>query len=143
MTTETTFGTFCATKGVTITAAFTGREERNGWKCFAWNVTLGYQGRTLTQPYFCGLGHVTKAPKWDPNREGRPIPPNAADVLASLLSDASCAAGTFADFCSDLGYDTDSRKALATYLACQEEGPKVRKLIGKDFAAFQEAAQGY
>ena len=36
---------------------------------------------------------------------------------------------TFEDFCWELGYDTDSRKALETYLSCQENGSKLRKAI--------------
>lgn len=58
------------------------------------------------------------------------IVPTAADVLYSLLIDAQCGSETFEYFCSNCGYDTDSRKALETYLACQEMSVKLRKLGG-------------
>lgn len=51
---------------------------------------------------------------------GREIAPTVDQVLESFWMDASLAQGTFDDFCADLGYDTDSRKALNSYLACQE-----------------------
>lgn len=44
--------------------------------------------------------------------------PNAYDVLACLTK---YDVGTFENFCSEFGYDTDSRKALKTYNAvCRE-----------------------
>lgn len=47
----------------------------------------------------------------------------------SLLLDSTLGDMTFDDFCSDCGYDTDSRKALSVYLSCQEQLQKC-KLIG-------------
>lgn len=66
------------------------------------------------------------------------VNPTAIQVIAILLLDASCARGTFEDFCDECGYDTDSRKALETYLACQENGSKLRKLLGKVYDTFIE-----
>lgn len=60
------------------------------------------------------------------------VAPTAASVLHSLFLDASAGAETFEDFCSNFGYDTDSRKALDTYLACQENGVKLRKIFNGD-----------
>lgn len=45
-------------------------------------------------------------------------PPHIYDVLACLQK---VDPGTFEDFCADFGYDTDSRKALATYDAVKKE----------------------
>ena len=55
--------------------------------------------------------------------------PKLRDVLHSIATDASCAQDSFDDFCSNLGYDTDSRKALETYLACQDNSVKLRKAL--------------
>lgn len=46
------------------------------------------------------------------------IAPNAYDVLASLTK-YDC--GTFEDFCSEFGYDTDSKSAEKTYNAVVKE----------------------
>jgi hypothetical protein len=54
-------------------------------------------------------------------------------VLDSLFLDAGCGDQTFVDFCDDLGYNNDSISALKTYMACQENGVKLRKALGKDF----------
>jgi len=54
-------------------------------------------------------------------------PPKCDDVLHALINDASAEGEGFSDWCSNLGYDTDSRKALQTYLDCQEIAQKLRK----------------
>ncbi|MFM7010328.1 MAG: hypothetical protein ACKO0Z_13530 [Betaproteobacteria bacterium] len=67
----------------------------------------------------------------------------ASEVIASLLSDAMCAAGTFEDFCANLGYDEDSRKALETYLECQKTRNAMQRAFGKNFDAACEVASQY
>lgn len=65
---------------------------------------------------------------------------NPAEVLARCCADGLEASGTsFDDWASNLGYDTDSRKAEAIYLACQESGTKARKLV--DGATFTKLAE--
>lgn len=48
--------------------------------------------------------------------------PTAYDLLASLTKSDP---GSFDDFCADFGYDTDSRRAYATWEAVCEEWRKV------------------
>lgn len=62
----------------------------------------------------------------------KPEKPSAADLLHGLISDAGAMDQTFEDWCFNLGMDTDSRKALETYLACQEGGARLIKVIGYD-----------
>jgi len=52
--------------------------------------------------------------------------PTPYDVLAAITKSDP---GTFEDFCSDFGYDTDSRKAEAVYFAVQKEWTKVRRFF--------------
>lgn len=52
--------------------------------------------------------------------------PTAYDLLASITKYDP---DTFENFCSEFGYDTDSRKAEKTYFAVQEEWNKVRKFF--------------
>jgi hypothetical protein len=74
----------------------------------------------------------------------KPQAPRAACVLHSMLLDADLANESFDDWCSSLGYDSDSRKALATYLECQAEGAKLRRLFdSKTLQALREALQDY
>lgn len=46
----------------------------------------------------------------------------------------------FHDWCDKFEYDTDSRKALATYLECQENFVRLRKALGKGFSEVRELA---
>lgn len=86
----------------------------------AWNVTLRYQGRRLTVPFFTG------------SMAGKPT---AKGVLECLILDAEVEDWTFDDWCADFGYDTDSRRAYRMYQACKEQTEKLRKLLGDDFDA--------
>lgn len=59
--------------------------------------------------------------------------PTAADVLDCLASDSSSVdQHTFEEWCSELGYDTDSRKAERTYHVCQQQAKQLRKFLGED-----------
>jgi hypothetical protein len=103
---------------------------------YEWRVTLN----GVSFPYFTGSGLVTKAKTvFD---KDRPKKPSLDDVLHSLVLDASACDQSFDDWCSDYGYDTDSRKALETYLTCQENATKLRK-AGVDIAAERERLQDY
>lgn len=98
-----------------------------------WIVTIGREGRGHRKPvitqYSMGSAH-----------KGTPTLPN---VVHSLMRDAECANDTFADFCANCGYDTDSRRALDVYLACQGIGVKMRRLLGSEYEAIAEAANEY
>jgi hypothetical protein len=58
--------------------------------------------------------------------------PTAADALDCLKMDASSAGGSFEDWASDYGYDADSRKALATFEACQRIRRDLIAFLGPD-----------
>lgn len=58
-------------------------------------------------------------------------PPTSADVLYSLVSDASAIDHpTFESWAEDYGYDTDSRSGEVIYRACLETALKLRAAIG-------------
>lgn len=56
------------------------------------------------------------------------------DVVVALLHDASGADNTFEDWCSNCGYDTDSRRAMDMYLTCQKTLTWCRKWFGLDYS---------
>jgi hypothetical protein len=66
--------------------------------------------------------------------------PKVGDVLSSLLQDAHSGTDTFADFCSNFIYDTDSRKAFDVYLACQAALMAMQRAFGPDLGAACELA---
>lgn len=55
--------------------------------------------------------------------------PSVYDVLACLTK---CDPGTFEDFCSDYGYDEDSRTAERVYFAVQKEYAQLTRLFTPD-----------
>ena len=59
------------------------------------------------------------------------IVPDPVDVLYSLTMDSGALNyGTFEDWASEFGYDTDSRSAESAYRACLETALKIRAAIG-------------
>lgn len=58
--------------------------------------------------------------------ESTPLP-TAYDILSCITR---CDPGSFEEFCSDFGYDTDSRKALDVYIAVQKEWHDVERMFG-------------
>lgn len=80
-----------------------------------YNITLKRGSRSYTFTFGQSINDTEKH-----------IAPNAYDVLASL---EKYDVGTFEDFCSDFGYDTDSRKAEKTYQAVKEQFTQLQTLF--------------
>ncbi len=118
--------------GTAYTVTYTGEQTRyNDWKCDSWHFTI--KGQSFE--YYTGTGH---------RKTGTAITPPIAGLLYSIIIDGSSADSTFEDWCSDFGYDTDSRKALETYLACQQNATKFRKIFtAEQREKLQELLQDY
>jgi len=61
--------------------------------------------------------------------------PTAYDILAGVQKNDP---GTFEDFCSDFGYDEDSRKAEKIYFAVQKEWTGIERIFGDVIKELQE-----
>ena len=58
--------------------------------------------------------------------------PTLESVLSCLISDSYCGS-SFQDFCENLGYDNDSRKAEKTFKAILKQTSKLKKLLDNKF----------
>jgi hypothetical protein len=67
--------------------------------------------------------------------------PTVDEVLGCLISDAMANEMFFDDWCYEFGYETDSRKALQTYLDCQKICSKLH-ILGIDIASERERLEG-
>lgn len=75
------------------------------------------------------------------NPQPVPIVPDSCDVLACLIMDSDVLnAGGFESWAGDLGFDTDSIKARATYDACLETALALRAGLGESVLAELAAA---
>ncbi len=95
-----------------------------GLEMRAWDCTLNRNHHQIHMPFYQGTGHK-KAP-------------TVADVVACLLLDAGALVVSFEEWCSDMGYDSDSREAERTYHACITSGKQARALLGEHFDALRE-----
>ena len=102
-----------------------GISSPDGYERDNWIITLEKtEGKSKeTFEYFTGIGR---------RKNGRPVTPDVYAILSCLCGDAILGREYFSEFCENLGYSQDSRKALDTYLACQENGRKLRKFISSD-----------
>lgn len=127
---------YLAAQGVTFAARLLGETKRDSWTCDEWRVSFLRNKAPIETAYYTGTGHRAKPAKrmsWD--NAPRPVAPTAGSVLYSLLLDASGADENFFDWCANYGYDSDSRKALATYEACCI----IRADVNKFFTAAERA----
>lgn len=115
---------------------YVGQTQRDDWKCFEWRVTFTSKAGFWTLPYYCGLGHVIKAKH--SFAQDRPKKPSNADILHSLILDASAANENFADWCSNYGYSDDSITALNTYRECLKTATMLHKHLGRDVVSVLE-----
>lgn len=92
--------------------------ERNGWERFYTDARGGIHFRNAEDVAEQGFS--------------KPVPPSAADVLSCVLSEACSGEDTFEAFCDDMGLDTDSRKALATWEACVAIRDAMIRVLGRE-----------
>lgn len=85
---------------------------------YHYKVTLRMGSKHMTVPFSCGY-----ACNW----------PEAVDVLNCLVSDAGSADYSFEDFCAELGYDEDSRKAERTYNAVVKQTAKLKTFLNSHY----------
>lgn len=138
---ENTLDQFIETHGISMTAVRipsrpdleSGSAEDRKWNKEAshYMVTLYKGGNgtgkgpvtgSMTTFYSMGSAHK-KAPK-------------AGDVLDSLALDSNMVNESFEDWCASCGYDSDSRRAFATYEACRKIAAQLKAMLGKE--AFDE-----
>lgn len=83
-----------------------------------WRCTLSYAGRRMSVAFSHGSAHTS--------------PPSLADVLNCLALDASGFENnsSFADWCAEYGYDTDSRKAERIYKTIGRQVASLKHMLG-------------
>lgn len=139
---------YLAAIGVTVNAVLIGERKSDDWLHDAWVVSFTAGKTSVDFDYKTGVGHrKSKNPMpadiarlssrtlarvdWG-KRNVLPVKPPAAGVLHSLILDGSAAHMSFADWCGEYGYDTDSRKALSLYEQCQQNGDKMKKVFSSE-----------
>lgn len=132
------------------------QDAENNWLHDAYKVVFTKANKSHSFDYKQGIGHrVNKLPIKSENNKplklaqklsndkslynkNQPtwgqkqwlVLPTAASVIWSLMLDSSACNESFGDWCSNYGYDEDSRKALELYLECQAVGQKLGFLSG-------------
>ena len=85
-----------------------------------WTVTLRYQGRQMTVPFWTGIALGE---------------PTTSDVVSCLAMDSSGYenARSFEEWASEYGYDTDSRKAEKTFKQVEKQTEKFKRLLNSEY----------
>jgi len=85
-----------------------------------WKCKIAYNTRSMTLYYSMGFGHNGKVP-------------TVQDVLECLAMDCSMMDQPFEDWASDLGYDTDFRKAEKIYKVCIKQEKSLKRVFGYEY----------
>lgn len=125
-----TLDTIEALETLPVKIDYVGATNRDKWDCDQWRVTISSKAGFHSFDYFTGLGlrHKPKTSWATPT----PKKPKVADVLHSLIMDASAADENFHDWCANYGYSDDSIKAMNAYKACLEVAQALRKHFSPD-----------
>jgi hypothetical protein len=112
-------------------------EEQHGWKECGRSFDFAIEGRgwSYRSAYRVGKGHGKPTGYLNKRVYQKP---SRLDVVAAVLRDGADADQSFADWCATFGYSTDSRRALATYLECQEARNAMQRMFGD---RYQEAVE--
>jgi hypothetical protein len=113
---------FVKANNVRISVTYGAPENPEFKDADGWTVVLKMDGRQMTVPFYKGFGH-------------HGAEPTAEEVLECLALDAVDNNQTFADWCAEYGYDTDSRRAERVYHACLKSTEKLRRFLGDKFDA--------
>lgn len=92
-----------------------------------YRVTVSANRKRMTCNYTMGPAH-----------EAGSVRPE--DVLDSLKLDAAFGEYSFPNFCSELGYDTDSRKAERIHKSCRRASVNLARILGA--VAYAELLSG-
>lgn len=133
----------CNSLGVTVITNFVRlATDESGWAHFEWDYLLSRNGKMLYKgEYKAGTAHAHTFGFM--NKEYAPNAPLASDLLYSLLLDDT-QGESFKNWCGNLGYDTDSRKAKKIYMQCQEIGDMLAANFKREeLAELREAAQDF
>lgn len=98
------------------------KQDESKQKATGYTCTFRYQGRQYTFDFWMGEAHTKE--------------PDAEGCLECLLSDAQSGMEDFDTFCSEMGYDEDSRKAERIWKACRKTTEGMKRLLGDDFETF-------
>lgn len=103
-------------EGLKVSATWIDQEDWAGTRADKWRVTISRNGARMQVPFSQGSGFGGN-------------PPTAGDVMESLVSDASRGEQDFEEFCSELGFDEDSRKAYESWKSCQSIHERLPKVL--------------
>ena len=117
-----------------VTIDYVAEIKGSDWDHDLWRVTLKKGSSYHSFDYKTGLGLRSKPKANLPAYMAvpKPVKPTVADVLHSLLSDASAANENFAEWCDNYGYDSDNMKAFGIYKACLETAVALRKYFTRE-----------
>lgn len=136
--------------GVSFSIVGLGKRRRDEWECDEWSIDLTHKDKPETQnfSYYTGIGHrVLDASTADRIRHdykgtrrlqsaleaaAKPHLSHPVGLLYSCLMEMSACEQSFSSWCEEYGYDTDSRKAFATYEACQENTDKLYYILSRE-----------
>lgn len=122
-------------KKVTVKAEYGNKLAEQGnldeWqrKAHPYTVTVKYDKKQMTIPFFMGMAHTSE--------------PTAEDVMPCLASDYDIYQNyEFEDFCNEFGYDLEDKNSKKIFKMCEKNGKNVERVFGFDADLLGEKYSG-
>ena len=145
----TTLETLDQIESLPVQVTYVGKVFRSDWgkdgaEVDQWRVKITGPAGFHCLDYFTGMGLRAKTysgfgRKYDAMRkkhyDDKPQKPKVADVMHSLIMDASAADQNFNEWCANYGYSDDSIKAMNIYKQCLETAQALHKHLGRTTVA--------
>ena len=129
---------FCNKWGIEIKWAFVGVEVNPEWcdneKRNYWIWILTKDGKSTHGEFWDSIANTQKTYQ-DPNKRNNPKKPTTYDLLACLTKYKH---EKFEEFCYELGYDEDSRKAYHTWEKVNQEYDGLMSVFGNNKALWED-----
>lgn len=125
--TRLTIAQFIERLGISMDCTFADRNPNmvddgrmDHWRC---KLQRKDGGRQSTMSIYFSMGVAHKGAR-----------PEADDVLSCLASDSASVenAKDFGDWCTEYGYNAESRNAARIYRACKRQSEKLKQFLGTD-----------
>jgi len=112
--------------GIDFTSRYLHEDGSEDWPCYKHMCVLSNKTTKASEcfEFSKGLGHAIG---FLSHVYINPV--LAAELLFSVILDGYAGEATHSEWCSDFGYDEDSRKGLEIYLACQSNYDKLLKVL--------------
>lgn len=106
--------------------------DGKNWNHHRVTVTNAETRRSTSFSFWASIAHPQLSSEYD-----------VINAFRCFVDDAICGNLSFSEFCDELGYDEDSRKAYSTWNACKRHAEQLTRIYGGDLYELINSMEEY